>query len=111
MSTMFFVAIVYLVLSIILSASPSYSQQNIKSFDQRLIEEISINNVSLPNSTNSSNLISNSTLLDLPRNSTLSQIQAGNESISKLYNSSLQNMGASAEKTRQNLTDILSILK
>jgi hypothetical protein len=106
-----FVAIVFLILSITLSVSPSYSQQNIKPFEQRLIEEISVSNQSLPNPTNTSNLITNSTLLDLPRNSTLSQIQAGNESISKLYNSSLQNMGASTEKTRQNLTDILSILK
>jgi hypothetical protein len=108
----------YLAISLILLASIiplslqfTTAQQNIKSFEQRLDEQLANNDTNQTNSNLTTNLVTNSTVLDMPRSSSLKQIQAGNESISQLYNNSLQNMGISSEKTRQNISDILSILK
>lgn len=89
----------------------SIGQQNIESFEQRLNKQLASNNTNQTHSTQTTSLITNTSLLDMPRNSTLSQIQADNESITKLYNNSIQSIGVSSENTRQNVSDILSILK
>ena len=107
----FVISLILLVSIIPLSLQYTIAQQNIKSFEQMLNEQLANNNTNRTNSNMTTNLITNSTLLDMPRNSTLKQIQAGNESINQLYNNSLQNMGISSEKTRQNISDLLSILK
>ena len=63
------------------------------------------------NNSNNSNFANDATLLDKPRNSTMEQIKSNNQTVNQLYNNSIQTMGEGSEKTRQNISDILSLLK
>lgn len=80
------------------------AQDKIVPFEKRLSEQIS-------NNSNSSNFANDASLLDKPRNSTMQQIKSNNQTINQLYNSSIQTMEEGSEKTRQNISDILSLLK
>lgn len=82
----------------------AFAQEKIVSFEKRLSEQIS-------NNSNTSNFANDVSLLDKPRNSTMQQIKSNNETINQLYNSSIQTMNEGSEKTRQNISDILSMLK
>jgi len=81
-----------------------HSQGKIIPFEKRLSQQIS-------NNSNSSNYATDASLLDKPRNSTMQQIQSNNQTINPLYNSSVQTMKEGSEKTQQNISDILSLLK
>ena len=81
-----------------------HSQGKIIPFEKRLSQQIS-------NNSNSSNFATDASLLDKPRNSTMQQIQSNNQTINPLYNSSVQTMKEGSEKTQQNISDILSLLK
>ncbi len=93
------------VLSLGLSIVPQvFAQGNIIPFEKRLSEQIS-------NNSNTSNFAKDASLLDKPRNSTMQQIKSHNQTINQLFNSSIQTMEDGSEKTRQNISDILSLLK
>lgn len=93
------------VLSLGLSIVPQvFAQGNIIPFERRLSEQIS-------NNSNTSNFANDASLLDKPRNSTMQQIKSHNQTINQLFNSSIQTMEDGSEKTRQNISDILSLLK
>jgi len=93
------------VLSLGLSIVPQvFAQGNIIPFEKRLSEQIS-------NNSNTSNFANDASLLDKPRNSTMQQIKSHNQTINQLFNSSIQTMEDGSEKTRQNISDILSLLK
>lgn len=93
---------------ILVSGSSLVSQvsalEKIVPFEKRLSEQIS-------NNSNTSNFANDVSLLDMPRNSTMQQIKSNNETINQLYNNSIQTMGEGSEKTRQNINEILSLLK
>ncbi len=94
-----------MVLSLGLSIVPQvFAQGNIIPFEKRLSEQIS-------NNSNTSNFANDASLLDKPRNSTMQQIKSHNQTINQLFNSSIQTMEDGSEKTRQNISDILSLLK
>ena len=93
------------VLSLGLSIVPQvFAQGNIIPFEKRLSEQIS-------NNSNNSNFANDASLLDKPRNSTMQQIKSNNQTINQLFNNSIQTMEEGSEKTRQNISDILSLLK
>jgi len=93
------------VLSLGLSIVPQvFAQGNIIPFEKRLSEQIS-------NNSNTSNFANDASLLDKPRNSTMQQIKSNNQTINQLFNNSIQTMEEGSEKTRQNISDILSLLK
>jgi hypothetical protein len=93
------------VLSLGLSIVPQvFAQGNIIPFEKRLSEQIS-------NNSYTSNFANDASLLDKPRNSTMQQIKSHNQTINQLFNSSIQTMEDGSEKTRQNISDILSLLK
>ena len=93
------------VLSLGLSIVPQvFAQGNIIPFEKRLSEQIS-------NNSNTSNFANDASLLDKPRNSTMQQIKSHNQTINQLFNNSIQTMEEGSEKTRQNISDILSLLK
>jgi len=93
------------VLSLGLSIVPQvFAQGNIIPFEKRLSGQIS-------NNSNTSNFAKDASLLDKPRNSTMQQIKSHNQTINQLFNSSIQTMEDGSEKTRQNISDILSLLK
>ena len=93
------------VLSLGLSIVPQvFAQGNIIPFEKRLSEQIS-------NNSNTSNFANDASLLDKPRNSTMQQIKSHNQTINQLFNNSIQTMQEGSEKTRQNISDILSLLK
>ncbi len=81
-----------------------FAQEKIIPFEKRLSEQIS-------NNSNTSNFVNDASLLDMPRNSTMQQIMSNNQTINQLYNNSIQTMEEGSEKTRQNISDILSLLK
>ena len=94
-----------MVLSLGLSIVPQvFAQGNIIPFEKRLSEQIS-------NNSNTSNFANDASLLDKPRNSTMQQIKSNNQTINQLFNNSIQTMEEGSEKTRQNISDILSLLK
>ncbi len=82
----------------------TFAQEKIIPFEERLSEQIS-------NNSNNSNFANDATLLDKPRNSTMQEIKSNNQTINQLYNNSIQTMEAGSEKTQQNISDILSLLK
>jgi hypothetical protein len=82
----------------------AFSQEKIIPFEKRLSEQIS-------NNSNTSNIANDASLFDKPRNSTMQQIQSNNQTINQLYNNSIQTMGEGSENTRQNISNILSLLK
>jgi len=85
-------------------ASQAYALEKIVPFEKRLSEQLS-------NNSNTSNFANDASLLDMPRNSTMHQITSNNETINQLYNNSVQTMEEGSEKTRQNISEILSLLK
>jgi hypothetical protein len=87
--------------------SQSFAQEQIIPFEKRLSEQLSNNS---SNSSNS-NFENDASLLDKPRNSTLQQIKSNNETINQLYNNSIQTMEEGSENSRQNISNILSLLK
>ena len=94
-----------MVLSLGLSIVPQvFAQGNIIPFEKRLSEQIS-------NNSNTSNFANDASLLDKPRNTTMQQIKSNNQTINQLFNNSIQTMEEGSEKTRQNISDILSLLK
>ena len=94
-----------MVLSLGLSIVPQvFAQGNIIPFEKRLSEQIS-------NNSNNSNFANDASLLDKPRNLTMQQIKSNNQTINQLFNNSIQTMQEGSEKTRQNISDILSLLK
>src|SRR4051812_11804577 len=82
----------------------AFAQEKIIPFEKRLSEQIS-------NNSNSSNFANDASILDKPRNSTMQQIKSNNETINQLYNNSIQTMNEGSEKTKQNISDILSLLR
>ncbi len=82
----------------------TFAQEKIVPFEERLSEQIA-------NNSNTSNFANDASLLDKPRNSTMQQIKSNNETINQLYNNSIQTMAEGSEKTKQNISDILSLLK
>lgn len=94
-----------MVLSLGLSIVPQvFAQGNIIPFEKRLSAQIS-------NNSNTSNFANDASLLDKPRNTTMQQIKSNNQTINQLFNNSIQTMEEGSEKTRQNISDILSLLK
>ena len=100
-SVIFYLVVLSLGLSIVPYA---FAQEKIIPFEKRLSEQIS-------NNSNTSNFANDASLLDKPRNSTMQQIKSHNQTINQLFNSSIQTMEDGSEKTRQNISDILSLLK
>ncbi len=82
----------------------TFAQEKIIPFEERLSEQIS-------NNSNTSNFANDASLLDKPRNSTMHEIKSNNQTINQLYNNSIQTMEEGSEKTQQNISDILSLLK
>ncbi len=78
--------------------------EKIVPFEKRL-------SVQLSNNSNTTNFTNDATLFDKPRNLTMEQIKSNNQTINQLYNNSIQTMGEGSEKTRQNISEILSLLK
>jgi len=100
-SVIFLLVVISLGLSIVPHA---FAQEKIIPFEKRLSEQIS-------NNSNTSNFANDASLLDKPRNSTMQQIKSNNQTINQLFNNSIQTMEEGSEKTRQNISDILSLLK
>jgi peptidoglycan hydrolase CwlO-like protein len=90
-----------------LFVSQSFAQEKIVPFEKRLSEQL-INN---SNSSNNSNFENDVSFLDKPRNTTMQQIKSNNETINQLYNNSIQTMEEGSENTRQNISEILSLLR
>ena len=100
-SIIFLIVLFFLGSSLVLHG---YAIEKIVPFEKRL-------SVQLSNNSNTSNFANDATLLDMPRNSTIEQINSNNQTVNQIYNNSIQTMGEGSEKTRQNISEILSLLK
>jgi peptidoglycan hydrolase CwlO-like protein len=87
--------------------SQSFAQEKIVPFEKRLNDQLTNNS----NNSNNSNFENDVSLLDKPRNTTMQQIKSNNETINQLYNNSIQTMEEGSENTRQNISEILSLLR
>ena len=87
--------------------SQAFGLEEIVPFEKRLSVQLTNNS----NVSNNSNFANDVNLLDQPRNSTMEQIKSNNQTVNQLYNNSIQTMGEGSEKTRQNISEILSLLK
>lgn len=114
-----YLSIIFLLFGLFLGTSllsQASGLEEIVNFEKRLSVQLTNNSnnsnfANDANFTNNSNFANDATLLDKPRNSTMEQIKSNNQTVNQLFNNSIQTMGEGSEKTRQNISEILSLLK
>lgn len=99
----------------------SFAQEEIVPFETRLENQLS--NQSLSSSSSSATATADTTtntntsfandpsVLEMPRNVIVQQIQSNNQTVSQLFNDSILGIEESTRQTQENLSEIRSILK